>query len=137
MMAPPYSNGTKANSYDFHIRNHQRELDSTSLLDDLRSFIARCIRSMWRFWNERGRYMAFAAMVSFARQVRLNLTARRLLSFPHLLVGIWVIVMLWGERWVYHSRVESCHWSNWENWVRWPRPRRAVLRCASILSCPC
>lgn len=53
-----------------------------------------------------------------ARQVQLNLAAQRLLSFPHLLVGFWIIVMLWGERWTFASTVRSCAWDRWEYWVR-------------------
>jgi hypothetical protein len=61
--------------------------------------------------------MALAAMLSMAHRLRQNLTYQRLLSFPHLVVAVWVVLMLWGERWAFHSKVESCHWSNWEKWV--------------------
>ncbi|EOO00749.1 putative cell division control protein 1 protein [Phaeoacremonium minimum UCRPA7] len=52
---------------------------------------------------------------------------RRLLSFPHLLVMAWVFVLLWGERWVFHTRVESCHWSNWEKWPAGANPHHLIF----------
>ncbi len=74
-MAPPYSNGKKA-YYHGHDRNY-RDFGSTSFLDDFKSFVARSIRSLWHFWNERGRHIIFAAMVSSLRRVRQNLTVNR------------------------------------------------------------
>ena len=59
----------------------------------------------------------FAATVMW--HVRRNLTKRRLLSFPHLIVLIWLFVLLRGERWLFHWKVEQCKWNKWENWV-WP-----------------
>jgi hypothetical protein len=51
-------------------------------------------------------------------QLRQNLTARRILSFPHLLVVLWMLFMLWGEYWIFGSKVDACRWENWEKWVR-------------------
>lgn len=51
------------------------------------------------------------------RRLRRNLTLRRLLSFPHLVVAVWIFVILYGERWVFNSKVASCDWDHWENWV--------------------
>lgn len=95
----------------------------TAICEDIFSFIAQAIRALVRFWRERGRHMAYAIMLSMAYRLRLNLTYNRLFGFPHLLVVAWVVVLLWGERWVFHSKVESCHWSNWENWV-WQTSKR-------------
>ncbi len=121
-MAPPYSNGNRAygNGYGYTPNHSYRDSDSTSFLDDLRAFIAQSIRSLARFWNARGRHMALATMLASLRRLRLNLAPHRLLSVPHLLVAVWVVTILWSERWVFHSKVESCHWSNWENWVSCP-----------------
>lgn len=52
-----------------------------------------------------------------ARQIRRNLTARRLLSFPHFLFIFWMLILLWGERWVFDSKIQKCDWENWEEWV--------------------
>lgn len=114
-MAPRYSNGSGFPAF----RGSPRR-DSASLLDDLAAFLAHCARSLRRFWKERGRHMFVASLARAVRQVRRNLTAARLLSLPHLLVAVWVVILLWGERWAFHSSVESCDWGNWENWVWLP-----------------
>jgi hypothetical protein len=90
---------------------------STSPVDDCLALVAQAWRWLVRFWRERGRGMVLGAMLSAAHRLRQNLTYNRLCSVPHLLVAVWVVVLLWGERWVFHSKVESCHWSNWESWV--------------------
>lgn len=112
-MARPYNSKSSFSYPPRYYPDH-----STSLFDDLRAFVAQLVRSLVRFWRERGRRMAFAALLSLAHRLRQNLTYNRLLSFPHLLVAVWVVVLLWGERWAFHSKVESCHWSSWEKWVR-------------------
>ncbi|KAK3335411.1 calcineurin-like phosphoesterase-domain-containing protein [Cercophora scortea] len=128
-MAWPYSDGSSHGSYS-SFASHQpfgRDSGSTSLVEDLRAFIASTIRSLWRFWNERGRRMTLAALVSAAHRLRRNLTYNRLLSFPHLLVGLWIVVVLWGERWIFHTKVEDCHWSKWENWPAGADPHHLIF----------
>jgi hypothetical protein len=112
-MARPYS---KRSSFTYPARYYPDI--STSLFDDARALVAQATRALTRFWRERGRRMAFTTMLSLTHRLRQNLAYNRLLSFPHLLVAVWVVVLLWGERWTFHSKVESCHWSNWEKWVR-------------------
>lgn len=51
----------------------------------------------------------------------------RLLSFPHLLVAMWVFVLLWGERWVFESRVDHCDWDRWEQWPEGSTPHHLIL----------
>jgi len=46
-----------------------------------------------------------------------NWSPRRLFNLPHLFIAIWVLVLLWGERWVFQKSVEECRWENWERWV--------------------
>jgi hypothetical protein len=64
--------------------------------------------------------MAFSLRSFWARRAR-NLTRdlapRRLLSFPHLLALLWLVLLLWGERWVFGTRVSKCQWEKWEDWV--------------------
>lgn len=55
------------------------------------------------------------------------MTRRRLLSFPHLLVALWMLVMLWGERWVFASRVSSCDWDHWEDWPAGATPHHLIF----------
>lgn len=113
-MASPHSNGFQS-SYPYQPKRRRNE---KSLLEDLPDKVERVARVLWSFARGRGRRMALAFAMDALHQVRRNLTARRILSFPHLLVVLWVFVMLWGERWVFHSTVERCDWSNWESWVR-------------------
>ncbi|KAK4128901.1 hypothetical protein N657DRAFT_660441 [Parathielavia appendiculata] len=121
-MARPHSSRS-----DFNYPPRYYPDNSTSLFDDLRALLAQAIRALVRFWRDRGRRMALAAMLSLAHRLRQNLTYNRLLSFPHLLVAAWVVVLLWGERWTFHSKVESCHWSNWEKWRAGAEPHRVAL----------
>ena len=127
-MASPYSNGYQSSGHRYP---YSRDASAGSRLQQLRALVARIIRSLVHFWNQRGRRMTVAAGLSLARRLRRNLTYRRIFSFPHLLVAIWVVVLLWGERWVFHSKVEDCHWTNWENWVRPLPPPLLVLPLCS------
>lgn len=112
-MARPYSSNKSSFSYPpRYYPDH-----STSLFDELRVLVAQAYHALARFWRERGRRIAYGTLLSSVYRLRLNLAYGRLVSFPHLLVVLWVVVLLWGERWVFHSKVESCHWSNWEHWV--------------------
>jgi hypothetical protein len=67
-----------------------------------------------------GKRLAVHTGSRHAHRVRRNLAPARLLSFPHLLVLFWIIIILWGERWVFDSKVDDCDWDHWENWVRLP-----------------
>lgn len=51
------------------------------------------------------------------RRAQSDWNVRRLLSLPHLLVVVWALVLLWGERWVFQSSIEACEWRKWERWV--------------------
>lgn len=42
---------------------------------------------------------------------------RRVFSLPHLLVCVWVVALLYGERWVFKDAVKACAWEEWERWV--------------------
>ncbi|KAB5549874.1 hypothetical protein GE09DRAFT_1128126 [Coniochaeta sp. 2T2.1] len=119
------SSSSNGFSSAFH-HNSRRDLDS-SLIDDCLAGVKGSTRSLWRFWKASGRRLAFGFLVNMLRQVRHNLAPRRLLSFPHALVVVWVLLLLWGERWVYHSRVERCHWSSWENWPPGATPHHLTL----------
>ncbi|EFX00965.1 manganese ion homeostasis protein [Grosmannia clavigera kw1407] len=59
--------------------------------------------------------------------MRRNLTRRRLFSVPHLLVGFWMLVLLWGERWIFHARVAHCDWGHWEKWPSGATPHRVIF----------
>ncbi|KAF9875732.1 manganese ion homeostasis [Colletotrichum karsti] len=128
MMAPPNSNGyaykgKSASSLPF-------QHNDASFRDRARPVIdaaARLSRSIWAYWQTRGRRSAINMLYRAGWQLRQNLTARRLLSFPHLLVCFWMLVLLWGERWVFSSRVAECRWSNWENWPSGTNPHHLIV----------
>ncbi|KAK4457997.1 putative cell division control protein [Cladorrhinum samala] len=133
-MAGPYSNSNGNYNYGDRYGYNQSYRDysypdssSNSLIDDFRAFLIRSYRWFWRFWRERGRRMVQAGMVALARRTRQNLAYNRLFSVPHLLVCVWIVVLLWGERWVFHSKVEDCHWDNWEKWPPGATPHRVAL----------
>lgn len=86
-------------------------------IGDFTRFLRSQAQSLHRFWNAKGKRATLALLLEAAHQLRRNLTLRRISSFPHLMVMIWAVVLLWGERWIFHTKVESCHWSNWEKWV--------------------
>ncbi|KAI9047629.1 hypothetical protein LZ554_008342 [Drepanopeziza brunnea f. sp. 'monogermtubi'] len=52
---------------------------------------------------------------------------RNLLRLPHLFVLVWVLALLWGERWVFQSSVESCNWKSWERWPKEATPHHLVF----------
>lgn len=94
--------------------------DDSSLVDDCFATAQRLWRMLLGFCRTRGKQAAWASLLQAAHQLRRNLVLSRLFSVPHLLVAVWLIFMLWGERWVFHTTVERCAWENWEKWVRIP-----------------
>ncbi|KAF6805289.1 manganese ion homeostasis [Colletotrichum sojae] len=127
-MAPPYSNGyaykgKPAASLPFQHNDGSSRARVRLVLDAVK----RLLRSIWAFLQTRGRRLATNMFWQAVWQVRQNFTARRLFSFPHLLVCMWMLLLLWGERWVFRSRVADCRWSNWENWPSGANPHHLVL----------
>ncbi|CAL3972659.1 unnamed protein product [Diplocarpon coronariae] len=51
----------------------------------------------------------------------------RLLSLPHLFVLVWVLALLWGERWAFQSSIESCGWDSWERWPKEATPHHLIF----------
>jgi hypothetical protein len=45
---------------------------------------------------------------------------RAVLNLPNLCILVWVLVLLWGERWVFSGSIAACEWAGWENWVSFP-----------------
>ncbi|KAF4917502.1 hypotheticall protein [Colletotrichum viniferum] len=127
-MAPPYSNGYayKGKGPSALLFQHS----GGSFRDRARPVLnaaARLSQRLWHFWQTRGRRMAINMLYQAGWQLRQNLTARRLLSFPHLLVCLWMLILLWGERWVFSSRVADCRWSNWESWPAGANPHHLIF----------
>lgn len=101
--------------------------DDNSIVDELRALAARGIRFSASFARGPAWHLALALASRAALQFRRNLTSRRLLSFPHLMVAMWLLVLLWGERWVFGTKVEQCRWDKWEKWPAGITPHRVVL----------
>ncbi|XXH03095.1 glucose transporter [Hypoxylon texense] len=128
-MAPPYSNGygysssaLPTPSYDYRSNG-----DFQSICDDIFSSARSMLDRLLGYANGRRRHTVWGLAMKGMQQVRRNMTRRRLLSFPHLLVALWVLVMLWGERWVFASRVRGCDWDHWEDWPAGATPHRLIF----------
>lgn len=85
--------------------------------DDIALQLKSRIQRSWNYAKGPGRQRATLLGLRALHRIKINLTPRRLLSFPHLLVAFWIIILLWGERWIFDSRVDSCDWDHWEDWV--------------------
>ncbi|KAI1375370.1 hypothetical protein F4677DRAFT_422625 [Hypoxylon crocopeplum] len=136
-MAPLYSNGNgsgygygysssthSSSSYDYGYRNNG---DFQSICDDIFAGAKSMLTRIWGYTNGRGRHSAWSMATKGVHQIKRNMTRRRLLSFPHLLVVFWMLVMLWGERWIFASRVQSCDWDHWEDWPAGATPHRLIF----------
>jgi hypothetical protein len=53
-------------------------------------------------------------------QLKHYFNPRGLLALPNLCILLWLLVLLWGERWVFESGVRACEWGKWERWVGCP-----------------
>ncbi|OTB05124.1 hypothetical protein M426DRAFT_320180 [Hypoxylon sp. CI-4A] len=130
-MAPPYSNGygyqsssLPTSSYDYAYENNG---DFQSICDDIFASARAMIGRLWGYTNGRGRHTVWTLAMKAGYQLKRNMTRRRVLSFPHLLVAFWVLVMLWGERWIFATRVRSCDWDHWEDWPTGTTPHRLIF----------
>lgn len=72
-----------------------------------------------RLWDRKEYNMVSTKHSRIPRSMRRwQFNPRSWLNLPHLLVGVWMVMLFWGERWVFQSAVEECKWQNWERWVR-------------------
>lgn len=117
-MAGPYSSSRNGHSFggQSSYDDHKRQADQ-SIWDDMSAGVRAQLSRLWAYSNSHGRFAAINLVMQSGHQLKRNLAVRRLLSFPHLLVVVWVIVILWGERWLFASKVSSCDWDHWEKWV--------------------
>ncbi|RKF53569.1 Cell division control protein 1 [Golovinomyces cichoracearum] len=51
----------------------------------------------------------------------------RLLTLPHFCIAFWIVLLLWGEVWVFRSNVKQCDWSRWEIWPKNASPHHLIL----------
>jgi len=73
-----------------------------------------------RLWNRTNYSLLSDNAVKLPRTLRQkprSWDARRFLNLPNLLAVSWILLLLWGERWVFESSISSCEWGEWERWV--------------------
>lgn len=46
-----------------------------------------------------------------------QLVLRRVFSTQAALVLIWILAILWGEKWVFQRSLVECEWYKWETWA--------------------
>lgn len=109
----PVSTSTAA-SYEY-----RNQADFQSICDDILAGARNLLHHLWTYLSARLRSQrGFSGLASRAAfQFRRNLTRQRLLSFPHLIALFWIFVLLWGERWIFATKIRSCDWDHWEDWV--------------------
>ncbi|KAI0198389.1 hypothetical protein F4808DRAFT_261159 [Astrocystis sublimbata] len=115
-------------AHDFHD-------PSASIWDEITAAARNMVRRIWYYGsrnsngngNYHGRRTLWSLTVQGGHQLRRNLVRRRVLSFPHLLVALWLLVLLWGERWTFASKVNHCDWDHWEDWPPGATPHRLVF----------
>lgn len=95
--------------------------DST-LADNIAATLNLRAQRLWAWARGPGRHAATVAAYAVITRIRVNLSARRLLSLPHVLLLFWMVILLWGERWVFDSKVARCDWDHWEDWVSFSIP---------------
>ncbi|PQE23007.1 calcineurin-like phosphoesterase protein [Rutstroemia sp. NJR-2017a WRK4] len=61
---------------------------------------------------------------------------RRLFSLPHLLVAVWIVALMYGERWVFEKSVQECAWDNWERWPSGSTPHHLIFLADPQLTDP-
>ncbi|KAL5621618.1 hypothetical protein BROUX41_006518 [Berkeleyomyces rouxiae] len=84
--------------------------------DYARQFIGRC-----------GIPALAASLRKLWRHTARSLSPRRVFSFPHIMVLMWIVVLLRGERWIFYYKVNHCLWDNWEEWPAGATPHHLVL----------
>ncbi|GJN79741.1 hypothetical protein PLIIFM63780_003260 [Purpureocillium lilacinum] len=98
-----------------------------SALDEFKAVARRRARLLWAWARGPGRQLVGTLSLAALHQLRRNLAPRRLFSFPHALFVIWVVILLWGERWVFETKIADCDWHTWEHWPKEARPHHLVF----------
>jgi hypothetical protein len=88
-----------------------------SVAEEIYRGVAELLRLAWKWIRGPGLHRVAVLVARVLHQIKRNLAAKRLLSFPHLLAFLWMILLLWGERWIYANHVNVCDWRSWEKWV--------------------
>ncbi|KAL2063456.1 hypothetical protein VTL71DRAFT_5261 [Oculimacula yallundae] len=129
IMAPSYYTSNSHSS----TRDHFLESPSlfSRILLSLPPSLAAQMQRLWSYasGSERQTYAPISTASSHSNISRRwqRWHPRQLLSLPHLFVLAWVLALLWGERWVFQSSVESCGWGSWERWPKEATPHHLIL----------
>jgi len=70
------------------------------------------------------------------QEARQRFHPRGLLNLPNAFIAIWIVVLLWGERWVFEGSVAACQWANWERWVSLKISQQLILQLTTKPSQP-
>ncbi|ELR07430.1 hypothetical protein VC83_07543 [Pseudogymnoascus destructans] len=62
-----------------------------------------------------------------ARRAARRLTLRSFVNVPNGFIVVWFLLLLWGERWAFHSAIKQCRWENWERWPQAATPHHLVF----------
>ncbi|KAH7319251.1 cell division control protein 1 [Rhexocercosporidium sp. MPI-PUGE-AT-0058] len=129
-MAPSYYNSNSHSS----TRDHCLEPPSliSRILLSLPPSLAAQMQRLWSYASGSGERQTYATVSTASSHSRIprhwqRWHPRQLLSLPHLFVLAWVLALLWGERWVFQSSVESCGWGSWERWPKEATPHHLIL----------
>ncbi|EXJ88376.1 hypothetical protein A1O1_05306 [Capronia coronata CBS 617.96] len=52
---------------------------------------------------------------------------RRLWSVPSVLILLWILILFWGERFVFQQRARECRWQQWETWPAHAQPHHVLI----------
>ncbi|KFX97127.1 hypothetical protein O988_05015 [Pseudogymnoascus sp. VKM F-3808] len=75
----------------------------------------------------RGAIARLPSTLRNARRAARRPTLRSFVNVPNAFIAVWVLLLLWGERWAFHSAIKQCRWENWERWPQAATPHHLVL----------
>ncbi|KAL5346229.1 hypothetical protein ACLOAV_008497 [Pseudogymnoascus australis] len=75
----------------------------------------------------RGAIARLPSTLRNARRAARRPTLRSFVNVPNAFIAIWFLLLLWGERWAFHSAIKQCRWENWERWPQAATPHHLVL----------
>ncbi|KAI1821812.1 hypothetical protein F4861DRAFT_532691 [Xylaria intraflava] len=128
-MAPPSyrTYGSSNGRYSPAVYSSSSYDPGASIWDELVDSFRATSRRIRRYVHSYSRHSLSSLAIKGGQQLRRNMVRRRLLSFPHLLVGLWILLLLWGERWTFVNKVQDCNWEDWEDWPQGATPHRLIF----------
>ncbi|POS86258.1 hypothetical protein EPUL_004161 [Erysiphe pulchra] len=61
------------------------------------------------------------------RHFNLRYLTHKALALPNIFIGVWFVLLLWGEVLVFQRCVSQCRWSNWERWPKDALPHHLIF----------